>query len=209
MIPDYPVGGKRILISDDYYPTLNRENVELVTSGIDHLEEHAVVTEDGRTIPVDVLIYATGFESTAFLAPMAIHGRGGKLLQDEWSGGARAYLGISVAGFPNLFLMYGPNTNLGHNSIIFMIECQANYILSCLRLMNESSASTIDLRRDVMDAFDAAQQKELQQRVWASTGKSWYKNDAGRITNNWSGSTITLLVEDAASRSETLPARSA
>ena len=139
LIPDYPVGGKRILISDDYYATLNRDNVELVTAGIDHLEEHAVVTEDGRTIPVDVLIYATGFESTAFLAPMAIHGRGGKLLQDEWSGGARAYLGISVAEFPNLFLMYGPNTNLGHNSIIFMIECQANYILSCLRLMNESS----------------------------------------------------------------------
>ena len=191
LIPDYPVGGKRILISDDYYPTLNRENVELVTSGIDHLEEHAVVTEDGRTIPVDVN-YATGFESTAFLAPMAIHGRGGRLLQDEWSGGARAYLGMSVVGFPNLFLMYGPNTNLGHNSIIFMIECQANYILSCLRrLMNEGGASTIDLRRDVMDAFDAAQQKELQQRVWASTGKSWYKNDAGRITNNWSGSTIT------------------
>jgi cation diffusion facilitator CzcD-associated flavoprotein CzcO len=191
LIPDYPVGSKRILISDDYYATLNRENVELVTSGIDHLEENAVVTEDGRTIPVDVLIYATGFESTAFLAPMAIHGRGGRQLQDEWSGGARAYLGISVAGFPNLFLMYGPNTNLGHNSIIFMIECQANYILSCLRLMNERSASTIDLRRDVMEAFDAAQQKELGQRVWASTGKSWYKNEAGRITNNWSGSTIT------------------
>ena len=191
LIPDYPVGGKRILISDDYYATLNRENVELVTAGIDHLEEHAVVTEDGRTIPVDVLIYATGFESTAFLAPMAIQGRGGKMLQDEWSGGARAYLGISVAEFPNLFLMYGPNTNLGHNSIIFMIECQANYILSCLRLMNESGSSTIDLRRDVMEAFDATQQKELQQRVWASTGKSWYKNEAGRITNNWSSSTIT------------------
>ena len=139
---------------------------------------------------MDVLIYATGFESTAFLAPMAIRGRDGHLLQDEWAGGAKAYLGISVAGFPNLFLMYGPNTNLGHNSIIFMIECQANYILDCLRKLDESGASAIDLRRDVMDEFDAIQQKELQQRVWASTGKSWYKNEAGRITNNWSGSTI-------------------
>jgi hypothetical protein len=86
--------------------------------------------------------------------------------------------------------MYGPNTNLGHNSIIFMIECQANYILSCLKRMDETSSSTIDLRREVMDQFDAVQQKELNQRVWASTGKSWYKNEAGRITNNWSGSTI-------------------
>ncbi len=161
-----------------------------MTSGIDHLDENAVATTDGRTIPADVLIYATGFESTAFLAPMAIHGRDGHLLQDEWANGAKAYLGISVAGFPNLFLMYGPNTNLGHNSIIFMIECQANYILNCLRGMDESGASVIDLRREVMDEFDANQQKELQQRVWASTGKSWYKNEAGRITNNWSGSTI-------------------
>ncbi len=190
LIPDYPIGGKRILISDDYYPALNRENVEVVTSGIDHLDENAVATKDGRTIPVDVLIYATGFESTAFLAPMAIHGRGGRLLQDEWAGGARAYLGISVAGFPNLFLMYGPNTNLGHNSIIFMIECQTNYILDCLKRLDESGSSAIDLRREAMDEFDASQQKELQQRVWAFTGKSWYKNEAGRITNNWSGSTI-------------------
>src|SRR4029077_2652324 len=159
---------KRILISDDYYAALNRENVEVVTSGIDHLDENAVATEDGRIIPLDVLIYATGFESTAFLAPMAIRGRGGRLLQDEWANGAKAYLGISVAGFPNLFLMYGPNTNLGHNSIIFMIECQANYIIHCLRTMDESGASTIDLRREVMDEFDAIQQKELEQRVWAS-----------------------------------------
>jgi cation diffusion facilitator CzcD-associated flavoprotein CzcO len=190
LIPDYPVGGKRILISDDYYPALNRENVEVVTTGIDHLDENAVVTNDGRTIPVDVLIYATGFESTAFLAPMAIRGRDGRLLQDEWADGAKAYFGISVAGFPNLFLMYGPNTNLGHNSIIFMIECQTNYILNCLRQLDEGGFTAMDLRREVMDAFDLSQQEELRHRVWAFTGKSWYKNDAGRITNNWSGSTI-------------------
>jgi cation diffusion facilitator CzcD-associated flavoprotein CzcO len=191
LTPDYPIGGKRILISDDYYAALNRENVEVVTCSIDHLDQSAVATADGRTIPIDVLIYATGFESTAFLAPMEICGRAeGRLLQDEWAGGAKAYLGISVAGFPNMFLMYGPNTNLGHNSIIFMIECQANYILNCLKRMDETASSTIDLRREVMDEFDAIQQKELQQRVWASTGKSWYKNEAGRITNNWSGSTI-------------------
>jgi cation diffusion facilitator CzcD-associated flavoprotein CzcO len=190
LVPDYPIGGKRILISDDYYPALNRENVEIVTGGIDHLSENAVVTKDARTVPVDVLIYATGFESTAFLAPMAIRGRSRGLLQDEWKDGARAYLGISVAGFPNLFLMYGPNTNLGHNSIIFMIECQTNYILDCLRRLDDTGSAAMDLRREVMEAFDASQQEELRHRVWALTGKSWYKNEEGRITNNWSGSTI-------------------
>jgi hypothetical protein len=150
----------------------------------------AVVTSDGRTIPADVVILATGFESTSFLAPMAISGREHRTLNEEWKNGARAYLGITVAGFPNLFLMYGPNTNLGHNSIIFMIECQTNYILDCLRLMDETGAESIDLRREVMDSFDARVQRELSHTVWAATGKSWYKTDDGRITNNWSGSTI-------------------
>ena len=189
--PDYKIGGKRILISDDYYPTLNRENVEIIATGIDHLSENAVVLNDGRNVPVDVLIYATGFESTAFLAPMAIQGRGGRQLQEEWKVGARAYLGITIAGYPNFFLMYGPNTNLGHNSIIFMIECQVNYILDCLRQMDERCIDAIDPRRDVMEEFDARVQRELADTVWATTGKSWYKTDAGRITNNWSRSTIS------------------
>ncbi|MHB8381410.1 MAG: flavin-containing monooxygenase [Candidatus Binataceae bacterium] len=191
LTPDYKIGGKRILISDDYYTTLNRENVEIITAGIDHLSENAVVMNDGRIVPVDVLIYATGFQSTAFLAPMAIQGRGGRQLQDEWKAGARAYLGITIAGYPNFFLMYGPNTNLGHNSIIFMIECQVNYILACLRQMDERRIDAIDLRRDVMEEFDACLQRELAGTVWATTGKSWYKTDAGRITNNWSRTTIS------------------
>jgi cation diffusion facilitator CzcD-associated flavoprotein CzcO len=188
LVPDYPIGGKRMLISDDYYQALNRENVEVVTSAIDHVTERAVVTKDGRALPADVLILATGFESTDFLAPISIAGRGGLSLHDEWKNGARAYLGISVAGFPNLFMMYGPNTNLGHNSIIFMIECQANYVMDCLRQMEPGES--IDIRREAMEAFDAAVQKELAGTVWAVTGKSWYKTEDGRITNNWSGSTI-------------------
>jgi cation diffusion facilitator CzcD-associated flavoprotein CzcO len=191
LTPDYKLGGKRILISDDYYAALNRENVEIITAGIDHISENAVVTKDGRSVPVDILIYATGFESTAFLAPMAIAGRGGRQLQEEWKSSPRAYLGLSVAGYPNFFMMYGPNTNLGHNSIIFMIECQANYILDCLRRMDRNSIDAIDLRRDAMDEFDARVQRELADTVWATTGKSWYKTDTGRITNNWSRSTIS------------------
>jgi len=190
LVPDYPIGGKRILISDDYYQTLNRENVEVVTSGIDHLAEDAVVTEDGRRVGADVLIFGTGFESTSFLAPMEIQGLGGRVLHDEWKDGARAYKGITVPGFPNLFLMYGPNTNLGHNSIIFMIECQTTYILDCLRQMRERSLCSIDPRPEVMAAWDARVQRELQRTAWAVTGKSWYKTGDGRITNNWSGTTL-------------------
>jgi len=190
LVPDYPVGGKRILISDDYYQTLNRDNVRVETAGIDHLSEDAVATKDGRSVPADVVIYATGFESTSFLAPMQIQGLGGRSLGDDWKDGARAYKGITVAGFPNLFLMYGPNTNLGHNSIIFMIECQATYILDCLRQMRARGLRVIDPRPQVMAAFDARIQRELERTVWAATGKSWYKNEDGRITNNWSGTTL-------------------
>ena len=189
-LPDYPFGGKRMLISDDYFPALNRENVEVVLGGIDRVTENAIVTKDGRTIPADVIVLATGFQSTSFLAPMTINGVGGRSLNDEWNGAARAYLGIAVAGFPNLFLMYGPNTNLGHNSIIFMIECQTNYILGCLEQMDSRGLASIELSRAVMESFDTRVQRELQRTVWAATGKSWYKTEDGRITNNWSGSTI-------------------
>ena len=121
---------------------------------------------------------------------MQIQGLGGRSLGDDWKDGARAYKGITVAGFPNLFLMYGPNTNLGHNSIIFMIECQATYILDCLRQMRARGLRVIDPRPQVMAAFDARIQRELERTVWAATGKSWYKNEDGRITNNWSGTTL-------------------
>ena len=190
LVPDYPIGGKRILISDDYYQALGRPNVEVVTSGIERLTEDAIVTRDGTRRAVDVVILGTGFESTSFLAPLRIEGQGGRSLHDEWKDGARAYLGISVAGFPNLFLMYGPNTNLGHNSIIFMIECQTRYVLECIRALRERDLAWLDVRRDVMDAWDARLQQELARTVWAATGKSWYKTEAGRITNNWSSSTI-------------------
>jgi cation diffusion facilitator CzcD-associated flavoprotein CzcO len=190
LVPDYPIGGKRILISDDYYAALSRANVEVVTAGIERIGEAAVLTRDGRSIPIDVLILATGFETTEFLAPIELTGLGGRRLRDEWKDGARAYLGMALPGFPNFFMMYGPNTNLGHNSIIFMIECQARYILGCIRALRERGLAWLDLRREVLDAFDARLQRELARTVWNDTLRSWYKNAAGRITNNWSGSTI-------------------
>lgn len=189
LIPRYPIGGKRILISDDYYATLERENVQLVTEPIERVTADGVLTRDGRSHPADVLILATGFESTAFLVPMKIVGRESRSLADVWKHGAEAYLGLSVPGFPNFFMMYGPNTNLGHNSIIFMIECQTSYILDCLRKMRRDGIQWIDVRPDVMKAYNERLQKELGGTAWAATDHSWYKNEAGRITNNWSGTT--------------------
>src|SRR5262249_46045350 len=183
LTPDYPIGGKRILISDDYYPALNRKNVELVTDVIDRFSETGLVTRGGRTIDADVIIYATGFESTQFLAPIAIRGVGGRLLSEDWKEGARAFLGISVAGYPNLFMMYGPNTNLGHNSIIFMIECQTNYIVQAVRTLAARDLAWLDLERDVMEGYNQRIQDELSRTVWAATPKSWYKTDSGRMTN--------------------------
>jgi len=190
LVPDYPIGGKRILISDDYYPALQRQNVHVVSDPIERITRDSVVTRDGRARRADVLILATGFETTAFLAPMRIEGAGGQSLDETWKQGAEAYRGISVAGFPNLFLMYGPNTNLGHNSIIFMLECQTTYIVDCLRQMRERGIAAIDVRRAAMQDFNAKLQRELAATVWSRTDHSWYKTKAGRITNNWSGSTL-------------------
>ncbi len=190
LLPDYPVGGKRILISDDYYPALQRDDVELVTEGIERFTERGVVTRDGRERDVDAVILATGFESTSFLAPMQIQGLDNTALETEWKDGARAYLGMCVAGFPNFFMMYGPNTNLGHNSIIFMIECQTRYVVDCIERLRERGLRWVDVKREVMEAYDARIQRELSETAWAATGKSWYKTEDGRITNNWSGTTV-------------------
>jgi len=190
LVPDYPIGGKRILISDDYYQALNRDDVEVITGGIDHVGEREVFLPDGRRVPVDVLVLATGFQSTSFLAPLRVHGLEGRSLETEWKDGARAYLGLTLSGFPNFFMMYGPNTNLGHNSIIFMIECQTRYIMDCIHRMDAAGLQWVDLREDVLEAYNTRLQRELADTVWSDTPRSWYKTAAGVITNNWSGSTI-------------------
>jgi cation diffusion facilitator CzcD-associated flavoprotein CzcO len=189
LTPQYPIGGKRILIDDTYYPTLQRDNVSLVTEPIERVEANAVVTADGVRHPCDVLIFATGFDTTSFLAPMKIEGLAGRSLETEWRDGAEAYYGLSVAGFPNFFMMYGPNTNLGHNSIVFMLECQANYIVRCLKQMQRKDLLYLDVRPEAMAAYNWDLQTRLATTAWAATPSSWYKNSAGRITNNWHGTT--------------------
>jgi cation diffusion facilitator CzcD-associated flavoprotein CzcO len=190
LVPDYPIGGKRILITDDYYQALNRSNVEVVRAGIDRLTADAIVTDDGRINPVDVVIYATGFRTNPFLAGLRIEGLGGRTLDADWSAGATAYLGLTVSGYPNLFMLYGPNTNLGHNSIIFMLEAQIRYVLSAVRALGASDAKFLDVRPEVMARFNAYLQEELARTAWAATGASWYKDRSGRITNNWPLSTL-------------------
>lgn len=190
LVPDYPMGAKRVLFSDDFYDALDRDNVEVVTSPIERIEANGVVTRDGRLHEADVLIYATGFETTSFLTPMRVIGTTGEALNDKWEReGAEAYLGITHAGFPNFFMMYGPNTNLGHNSIILMIESQTRYILSCLRALDARSAQSLDVKGSVQTAYNKWVQDRLRTMVWAHAKNSWYKNEQGKITNNWVGRT--------------------
>jgi cation diffusion facilitator CzcD-associated flavoprotein CzcO len=190
LTPDYPVGCKRILISDDYYASLERPNVEVVTSPIERVTPRGIATRDGRERPVDTLVFATGFETTSFLAPLGIEGLGGRKLQEVWRDGAEAYLGIAAAGFPNLFMLYGPNTNLGHNSILFMIECQVSYVVRCLRELARRDLAWLDVRADVQERYNRELQERLRKTAWAAGCTSWYKTEAGKITNNWSGFTL-------------------
>jgi cation diffusion facilitator CzcD-associated flavoprotein CzcO len=190
LVPDYPMGAKRILFSDDYYDALDRDNVSVVTEPIDRIEAGGVVTKDRTLHPADVLIYATGFETTEFLTPMRVQGVGGQVLNDLWAReGAEAYLGITHTGFPNFFMMYGPNTNLGHNSIVIMIEAQTRYILSCLQALDLRGARWLNVKAGVQQAYNEWVQRRLQNSVWAAVDHCWYKDEKGKITNNWVGRT--------------------
>lgn len=186
--PGHVMGCKRVLLSDDYYATLRRPDVELVTEPISRLSATGVVTADGRERPVDAVIYGTGFRTQDFVAPMNVRGPHGRDLNDAWRDGAEAYLGIVVSGFPNLFLLYGPNTNLGHSSIIYMLESQFAYITGCVRAL--SRVRHIDVRPGTQDAFNREIQRRFRDTVWTSGCASWYLNEAGRVVNNWPGFTF-------------------
>lgn len=192
LIPDYPIGCKRILLSDYYYEALQRDNVELVTGAVREITPNGVVAENGREYAADAIIFATGFKSTEFLAPMAIYGRGGRSLNgDEWAAGAHAYLGMAVSGFPNFFMLYGPNTNLGHNSIIFMLEIQIDYVLQCLESIRRRDLKYLEVREDAMRRWQDECEASLAKTVWATGCRSWYKTADGKIINNWPYSTLT------------------
>jgi len=184
-IPRYVMGCKRVLFSNDWYPTLNRPNVDLVTDPIERIVSGGVVTADGVTRQGDVIIYGTGFRTLDFLAPMAVTGLGGRRLEDCWREGAEAYLGISVSGFPNFFMLYGPNTNLGGNSIIYMLEGQIGYVACALRALDTEGLDWIDVRPEVQRSFNAWVGAASRTTVWESGCRSWYTTASGRNTNNW------------------------
>jgi cation diffusion facilitator CzcD-associated flavoprotein CzcO/acetyl esterase/lipase len=189
LTPDHVLGCKRVLISPDYYSTLDRPDVELVSQGVRELTEGGVVAEDGTERPADVIVLSTGFESTRFLAPMEIRGKGGVELNETWREGANAYLGMTVAGFPNLFVMYGPNTNLGSGSIIFQLESQMAYIADALEMLRRRGG-WLSVRPEVQRAFDSEMQSRLSTSVWQTGCNNWYVDEHGRNTNNWPGFTL-------------------
>jgi cation diffusion facilitator CzcD-associated flavoprotein CzcO len=189
LIPGYPMGCKRILISSDYYPALARPNVDLITDPIERITPSGVETAS-RAYDVDVIVYGTGFRSTEFLSPMKIVGRDGRELNEAWRDGAQAHLGITVSGFPNLFLLYGPYTNLGHNSIIYMLESQFRYILGCVEALRGAGLAWIDVKPDVQDAFTREMRERMRTTVWEAGCQSWYMTADGRVVNNWPGFTF-------------------
>ncbi|HEX8122811.1 MAG TPA: NAD(P)/FAD-dependent oxidoreductase [Solirubrobacteraceae bacterium] len=191
LTPSYQVGCKRVLVSDDFYPSLAQPNVELVADGIREVRERSIVSGDGTERPVDALIFGTGFLTTEWPFAHRVRGRGGELLADRWREGAKAYLGTTVAGFPNLFLLYGPNTNLGHSSIVYMLESQINYVMDALRVLGERGASSAELRPEAQERFDAEMQERLSGSVWNVGGcGSWYLDANGRNALMWPGTIL-------------------
>lgn len=192
LAPDYSIGCKRILMANDWYPAIDRDHVDLVTAPIARIEADAVVTDDGRRHPADVLIYATGFHATDFLAPMRITGTGGRELAAAWREGASAYKGVAVAGFPNMFLLYGPNTNLAHNSIVYMLEAQVDYVMQCVQALRDPALRSMDVRPEREAGYTHRIRSRLEDTVWAGDCGSWYRTAAGHQTNNWPGFTFTF-----------------
>ena len=190
LVPNYRIGCKRILLSNDFYPAMDRPNVELVTDAIKNVRSDAIVTADGSERKFDCIIFATGFAATDLLAPIAITGRAGLDLHQVWKDGAQAHLGITVAGFPNFFMLYGPNTGLAHNSIVYMIECQVDYVIACLKRLNAGLVRAIEVRQEVQDRSNARLQRRLAGSVWAKGCTSWYLTAAGKNVTNWPGYTL-------------------
>jgi cation diffusion facilitator CzcD-associated flavoprotein CzcO len=189
LTPDYRIGCKRILISNDFFPAMNRPNVDLVTDAIKEVRRDMIVSADGTERKADAIIFATGFTATDFLVPMRITGRTGQELHEAWRNGAAAHLGITVAGFPNFFMLYGPNTGLAHNSLVYMLECQIGYVIACLKRLRDG-ARALDLRDDAQARSGARIQRRMQRTIWVRGCTSWYLDGAGRSTVNWPGYTF-------------------
>ena len=190
LTPSDRMGCKRILLSDDFYPSLNRANVQLVSAPITGVLPDGLVTADGVEHRADILVFATGFQATDPIGPIEVVGCNGVTLSAAWRNGVHAHLGLAVAGFPNLFLLGGPNTGLGHNSVLFMLEAQIRHILRCLRLLRLRKAVSIEVRQEVQVAFARRLNGWMRRTVWLSGCRSWYLDRNGRNTTLWPGFSV-------------------
>ncbi|MEI8257280.1 MAG: NAD(P)/FAD-dependent oxidoreductase, partial [Deltaproteobacteria bacterium] len=198
LTPNYRLGCKRVLPSNDFYPALVRPHAELVTDRIREVRPHVIVTDDGVERPVDVIVCATGFEAAEANAPFEIKGSDGRDLTDSWRDGLEAYLGTSISGFPNLFLIVGPNTGLGHTSMVFMMESQFAYVVSCVKQMRANRWRSVDVRPYVQADYNAEIQGRLAKTLWNSGCASWYRTRSGRDTTLWPGFTFEFRLRTRA-----------
>ncbi|MEO6604659.1 MAG: NAD(P)/FAD-dependent oxidoreductase [Aeromicrobium sp.] len=189
LTPDYPIGCKRILFSNEFYPALAQANVDLVTSAVTSVTADGVIDDQGAEHKVDAIVYATGFDAQNFLESIDLTGRGGQKLATQWADGAHAYLGMYVPNFPNLFVTYGPNTNLGGGSIIYMLEAQATHMRQALDRLKAGSFTTVEVTEEAEESYDREIQDKLDVSVWSHC-ENWYRHPSGRITSNWPGATL-------------------
>ena len=185
MIPNYPMGARRVLLSDKIYPAFARDNVEVVTEGLERFTESGFQTQDGKARDHDLVVYATGFHTNPFLKEIKVVGEGGRQLREHWAEGATAYMGVMTSGFPNFFILYGPNTNTGHTSIIYKLENQVGYILQLI----EKAGAQIRVKADAETEFSDEMQARLKALAWSKVEASWYKV-GDRVPNNWPGSAL-------------------
>lgn len=186
LMPDFMLGCKRMLLSNDWLKTLDRDDVDLVASGLTEITEDAVIDADGKKYPVDTIVFATGFTPTEPPVSHALVGTDGRTLAEHWAGSPNAFKGTTVHGFPNLFLMYGPNTNLGHSSIVYMLESQANYVVSALRQMHERRLSSVEVTENAQRQYNSWIHDSLDGTVWNSGGcSSWYLDSEGKNPVMW------------------------
>lgn len=192
VIPSFPAGCKRVLLSNNYLQSLHRENTELITEPIERINESGIETKT-RNIELDAIVMATGFKANQFLYPVEVTGKGNTLLSEAWAKRPQTYLGILAPDFPNFCMLYGPNTNLGHNSIVFMVERQVNYLINCIRMTERNGYDCFEVTKEATLEFDQQLQAHLDKKVWNGYAKNWYTNKEGHITNNWCRSTLAYM----------------
>ncbi|CAN5603875.1 NAD(P)/FAD-dependent oxidoreductase [soil metagenome] len=186
LTPSFTLGCKRTLYSRDWYPALQRAHTTVVTDAIREITEHGIIDASGNEQALDAIVLATGFEAAEAAAPFELHGRDGQDIRTAWKDGIEAYLGATIPGLPNLFLMLGPNTGLGHSSMIYMMESQMNYVVDAIQTMRKKKLRWVDVKRDVMRSFNDELQAKLVKTVWMNGGcQSWYKTKEGKNTTLW------------------------